>query len=216
MPSPFPGMNPYLEHPHVWHDFHQTYIVKLRNTIVAELPPSYFVLIRLRAVESHLPKPMRRKLGYLEVQDCKTEKVVTVIELLSPSEKADGEDRENYLARRRELLNSGVNLVELDFLRGGSRLQSEHCPPCAYYAMVNRSSTRPTADLWPIQLRDRLPHIPVPLRPGDGESVVDLQTVLHEVYDGAGYAIRIYTHDPEPKLAPADAKWAKELLAAAK
>ena len=26
MPSPFPGMNPYLEQPDVWHDFHQGFI----------------------------------------------------------------------------------------------------------------------------------------------------------------------------------------------
>src|SRR5688500_1369225 len=133
MPSPFPGMNPYLEHPHVWHDFHQNYLCPLRNAIADELPPSYCMLLQLRPTESHLPKRMRRTVGYLEVQDCKTEEVFTVIELLSPSEKTDGEDRENYLTRRRELLSAGVSLVELDFLRGGLRVQTEHLPPCDYY-----------------------------------------------------------------------------------
>lgn len=29
MPSPSPGMNPWLEHPNVWHGFHHLYIARL-------------------------------------------------------------------------------------------------------------------------------------------------------------------------------------------
>ena len=48
--------------------------------------------------------------------------MVTVIELLSPSNKRAGDDREQYLAKRRELLRSPAHLVEIDLLRDG--------PPC--------------------------------------------------------------------------------------
>lgn len=41
MPSPFPGMNPYLEHPAIWPDFHLTLIVALRAEINARLPKGF-------------------------------------------------------------------------------------------------------------------------------------------------------------------------------
>lgn len=38
MPSPFPGMDPYLEHPDRWSDFHLTIIVAMRADLNAKLP----------------------------------------------------------------------------------------------------------------------------------------------------------------------------------
>lgn len=41
MPSPFPGMDPYLEHPHVFPDLYDTLIVYLRSEIQRALPERY-------------------------------------------------------------------------------------------------------------------------------------------------------------------------------
>ena len=46
MPSPFPGMNPYLEHPHFWPDFHATFIPALREALTAKVSPDYFVAVQ--------------------------------------------------------------------------------------------------------------------------------------------------------------------------
>jgi hypothetical protein len=54
--------------------------------------------------------------------------------------------------------------------------------------------------------------IPIPLKAGDPEPTVDLQTLLHRVYDAAGYEMSIYDSDPEPPLSPADAVWAVQIL----
>jgi hypothetical protein len=43
MPSPFPGMNPYLEQPDAWQDFHQGYIARARDALAAQVLPKYFV-----------------------------------------------------------------------------------------------------------------------------------------------------------------------------
>jgi hypothetical protein len=96
-----------------------------------------------------IPRLRKRKVGYLEVVDSENQKVVTVIELLSPSNKYAGEDRESYLTKRRELFATRVNFVELDFLRGGPRLPLNDLPACDYYAMVSRPPARPKADIWP-------------------------------------------------------------------
>ena len=41
MPSPFPGMDPYLEHPALWPGVHQRSITYLGDTLNTVLPPRY-------------------------------------------------------------------------------------------------------------------------------------------------------------------------------
>jgi hypothetical protein len=150
--------------------------------------------------------------SYLEIRDRDSRQVITVLELLSPSNKYAGPDRDQYIGKRRELLASGVHLVEIDLLRGGPRLPLEGLPDCAYYVMVSRYRERPRVELWPLGLHDPLPTIPVPLREPDPDARLDLQQVLHRVYDGAGYEDFIYTGTPQPQLSAEDAAWAQQFL----
>lgn len=133
-------------------------------------------------------------------------RLVTTVELLSWSNKDPGEDRKKFLARRDELLAGDTNYVEIDLLRGGWRM-----PRCktsaAYAAFVSDAAGRPTAGLWPIGLRERLPKIPVPLREPDPPAVLDLQATLEAVFQVGRYAPRIYGQAPEPPLSEADAAW---------
>jgi hypothetical protein len=57
-------------------------------------------------------------------------------------------------------------------------------------------------------LRNRLPVIPIPLKPTDEDGQIDLQEVIHQAYDGPGYAKFIYDGSPEPPLTAEDAEWA--------
>jgi len=61
-------------------------------------------------------------------------------------------------------------------------------------------------------LRDRLPVIPIPVRAPDSDAQLDLQAVLHQVYDDGGYADYIYEGAPKPRLTDEDADWARQLL----
>ena len=128
------------------------------------------------------------------------------MELLSPSNKYAGPDREQYLAKVRQLQRSRVHLVEIDLLRGGPRMPWLDMPACDYCVIVSRVELRPRgrADFWPIRLKDRLPEIPIPLRGGDPDARLNLQEVLHRIYDAAGYAYYIYAGPPEPPLSAAD------------
>jgi hypothetical protein len=163
--------------------------------------------------EIWLPEQDVERVRYLELRDRQGRELVTVIELLSPSNKRAGNDREQYLAKRREVLRSQAHLVEIDLLRGWAPMPQERRPECDYSVMVSRAEKRPLADLWPIALRDRLPVIPIPLRPPETEARVDLQEVLDKAYDGPGYEHFIYEGEPEPGLAPEDAEWARSLVA---
>ena len=48
MPSPFPGMDPYLESPEIFPDFHDSLITYLREGLQARLPAPYFAVIGRR------------------------------------------------------------------------------------------------------------------------------------------------------------------------
>ena len=61
MPSPFPGMDPYLENPAFWSDFHATFINYWREAVADQLPDSYEARIdeRVNLVEVQ-PDKIRR------------------------------------------------------------------------------------------------------------------------------------------------------------
>jgi hypothetical protein len=155
-----------------------------------------------------------QRVPFLEVRDRYGGELITVLELLSPSNKRPGGDRDQYLAKREQLLGSGAHLVEVDLLRGGRPMPSKDRPDCAYSVVVSRVEDRPRAGFWPIGLRERLPDIPIPLRRPDGDARVDLQEVLHRVYDAYGYEDFIYSGPPEPALPPEDAVWARQFAPA--
>jgi hypothetical protein len=146
--------------------------------------------------EVWLPEQDVEKVPFLEVRDRQGRELVTVIELLSPANKRVGDDREQYLAKRRELLRSAAHLVEIDLLRGWTPMPQERRPECDYSVMVSRADKRRAADFWPIRIRDWLPVVPIPLRATDAAAPVDLQEVLHRAYDGPGYEHFIYNGSP--------------------
>jgi hypothetical protein len=68
-------------------------------------------------------------------------------------------------------------------------------------------------DVWPLQLDEPLPTIPVPLLPGDGDITFNLQSALTTIYDLYSYDLSIdYTQPPKPALADESASWLAQLL----
>jgi len=136
------------------------------------------------------------------------------VELLSPSNKRPGEDRGKYLDKRRAVLEGRAHLVEIDLLRRDRMLPLEDRPGGDYSVLVSRADRRPAVDFWPIDLRDCLPIVPIPLRSPDGDATVDLKAALDQVYDDAGYAHFIYQGSPSPPLSSDNARWAASFLPA--
>ncbi len=255
MPNPFPGMNPYLEHPDFWPEVHHLLISAIKEWLTPQLRPKYRVAIEKRiyeiqgensllvaipdvsiqqkrrpasaasngvAVASRTVQPLKVRIpvsaefreGYLEVIDMTTKEVVTVLEVLSPANKRRGEGRKKYDNKRNKIFDSSTHLVEIDLLRGGEPLPvfgDSHNSD--YRVLVSRSNQRPIADLYLFNLPDPIPAFPLPLRPEDVEPVLDLQALINQVYDRAGYDFEIdYTPGAAPPLSEADAAWADSLL----
>jgi len=150
---------------------------------------------------------------YLEIREAKTGKVITAIEILSPKNKRTGEGKEAYLRKRRKVLQTQTHLIEIDLLRINSSFLYHYIPTSDYRILISRSHERPSADLYAFSVRDRIPDIPIPLRPNEIEPVLDLQTILHQIYQRGRYDMAIdYAQQPEPPLNEVDLIWAKELV----
>ncbi len=136
----------------------------------------------MRRVEApihlQLPAVEIERHSSLEILDRRNRRVVTVIELLSPSNKAMGPDRDDYLAKRRQVLAGTSNFVEIDLRRGGMRPDLPTLPPSDYYMLISRYEDRPRVGFWPVGLREPLPVLPIPLAAPDADVPLPLRTVL--------------------------------------
>jgi Protein of unknown function (DUF4058) len=172
-------------------------------------------LATIEPVQRTLPTTTEVSEKYLVVHDAESEEVITVIELLSPSNKRKGGvGRAEYLAKREEVLHSQANLVELDLLRGGARLPTvEPLPQGDYYAFICRASKRPKVDVYSWPLNHRLPIIPIPLDDSDKHAPLDLQAAFDNVFDESRYGTpRFYRTRVVPPLSEAEMLWAESLL----
>lgn len=270
MPSPFPGMDPYLEEPRRWPDVHQSLITYIRDALQLAVRPRYharmgervyitepwsaiapdvFLLGRREAdlggrrlrelgvayavapgAEPLAPpageadEPVRFVVAPVEQREPFVElvhgdgSVVTVIEVLSPANKAPGEGYRQYRQKQEQILNSPVHLVEIDLLSSG--LPTIAIPPAELlllpphrYLVSVRRGLQLLGEAYPIPLQRRLPRLRVPLRAPDDDVVLDLQAVFDRCYDNGGYADLVdYSAPPPVELSAEEAAWLAELL----
>ena len=274
MPSPFPGMDPYLEPLSVWPGFHHKFASELSTELNSILPHPYYAdlevreemgIIEERGVKTWIvpdvtilrhPRSQRPSNGggtavltqtrrevsdsieielrldpirhhFVEIRDSsRGHKLITLIEILSPSNKRSGPDREAYESKQRQVLESDASLIKLDLLRGGRRLLpspdiepliQELSPPPSYLVLVNRAWRRARGSvayqLFPDELREWLPCIPVPLKQDEDEVLLDIQMVFNRAYNTGPYqrgAVDYSVSPPPPTLSDEDAAWATE------
>src|SRR5687768_1818589 len=124
MPSPFPGMDPYLEGPPFWSDLHGSLLSSIKAELNRLLPENYsvwsdiyvwlhepdFETRRGKAdtlaapATSILPAVRREGNKYLKIKEVQSDRVITVLEFLSPANKTPGVDHDAFLAKRNEYL----------------------------------------------------------------------------------------------------------------
>jgi hypothetical protein len=275
--SPFPGMDPYLETPDIWPDFHDALAAVIRADLNVSLPAPYYARLQKRpelgvileagtlhriipdvtVLRSPQPEGVAGATGgteaavldrprteasagvevrvytdpfqhrFVEIRDAERDhKLVTLIEIASPSNKQPGPDRRAYETKQQDILASDVNLIELDLLRAGRRLLSYPDLAAAvealeadYLVLLNRGALRQgnwvDYTLYPVRVREPLPCIPVPLAGQDPDVLLDLQVAANRVYREGPYARAIdYSGQPDPPLSEADTAWSDELLQA--
>jgi hypothetical protein len=154
-----------------------------------------------------LPLPIPARIPTVEIRDVAKNTLVTGIEILSyVNKRLPG--FVSYEQKRDRLLRAGVNLVEIDLLRRGTRSLSQGQVPDSHYRVtVARAHDR--MELWAVQMQDRLPTIPIPLLSPDADVPLDLSVAVQMVYAEADYDLTIdYTRKPPlPELSVGDRQW---------
>jgi len=153
---------------------------------------------------------------FLEIrQPPPAKKLVTCIEILSPSNKRPGtKGWRLYNRKRRAYLAGQAHFVEIDLLRGGRRLRmAGNWPGSPYYLLVCRKNEAPICKVWPAFFSRPLPPIGIPLLAPDPDIALDLQPLAEKIYSRSRYERDIdYSQPIDPPLTPAETAWLQERL----
>jgi hypothetical protein len=250
----FPGMDPYLEDPQLWHGVHNSMVVYLRDHLQPQLDSRYVAAVEERVfvegpdreiipdtwlartrspaapgvavLDADAPvevqvTPLEIHESYVAILDRQSgHRVVTIIEVVSPTNKFAGPGRLSYETKQREVLGSQTHLVEIDLLRSGPHVlavpewAARGKGPYDYLVCINRAhGLRDRYQLHPVPLQARLPRVGIPLAGGDPDVTLDLQAVLCQTYDAGRYRERIrYDRPCQPPLLPVDQAWADSII----
>lgn len=261
MPSPFAGMDPFVEACGLWEDFHPLLIAEIHRVLAASVPDRYSVRVGVRSYivltdadgkdfKPFLPDvgittpsstPERKSSSSAVAEASESEgvameafvateyretfldiyahdpdkRLVTGLEVLSPSNKRRGsEGWELYLRKRQGFLLGAANLVELDLLRGGQRMPMiSPWPASPYVLLVARRERAPRCKVWPAFFHRPLPSIRVPLSAPDPDVSLDLQPLVTALYARSRYESDIdYTRPLQPALSEDESAWLAEQL----
>jgi hypothetical protein len=154
--------------------------------------------------------------AFVEIFEATPEqRLVTCIEVLSPSNKrprTPGWDL--YLRKRQSLLLGDANLVEIDLLRGGQRMPMlDQWPDSPYAVLVARARKHDLCQVWPVYLQAPLPAVPVPLAKPDPDIRLNLKPMIEAIYERSRYARTIdYSKPLSPQLDEAGTAWLRKQL----
>jgi hypothetical protein len=145
---------------------------------------------------------------YIEIRHLDSDdRVVTCLEVLSPTNKRPGSTGWAEYEQKRQLMFQGAaSFVEIDLLRRGRRRpMRERWPASPYYLLVMWQHRAPECRVWPGFAVRPLPPIPVPLQSGDPDLMLDIQDLIQSVLAGARYERRLRYHEPlQPPLTDAE------------
>lgn len=155
------------------------------------------------------------RIPYLEIRDKGNNKLVTVIEMLSPINKRTA-GRAAYREKCDKLHAAGVHLLEIDLLRRGERAFKNQALKNAHYGVRLFRGNGKDVDIWTIDIKDTLPVLPVPLLESDSDAVLDLGKAFDLVYTESLYD-RIIEYDetpPPPDFTKREREWIQSRIAA--
>jgi hypothetical protein len=153
---------------------------------------------------------------FIEIRRRSDGRLVTLVETVSPANKATATGRRCYLDKRQESKLAGANLVEIDLvLQGQPTLDysRDGLPEWDYAVTVTRATQPERYEIYTATIQKRLPRFRLPLAADDRDTVLDLQAAFARCYDQGTFAAKInYQRDPVPALSAEDKSWLSDLL----
>src|SRR5580704_8113775 len=187
MPSPFPGMDPYLEEEKIWPTFHHHFIACLYQILLPGLVDKYRARVSQRhyVTEQALFTSIIREEHheeYIEIRQRSDGRLVTMVDVVSPGQPM------------------------LEYSREG-------LPDWDYAVTVTRSTQPDRFEIYTATLQKRLPRFRLPLASYDRDTVVDLYTIFTRSFDQGSFAAKInYQRDPAISLTEEKLRWLDEWL----
>jgi hypothetical protein len=221
MPSPLPGMDPYLEDDKLWPGFQHHLVHALHQLLLPGLMDRYRARISQRhyVSEQALFTSVIREdhtEALIEIRQRSDSRLVTLLEVMSPANKLSDAGRQMYLARRQEAKSAKANSVEVDLVLQGASLVDyvrEGLPKWDYAVFVSRAAQPDHYEIFPTTLQKRLPKFRLPLAADDRDTVIDLQAAFTRAYDQGDFAKHInYDSDPATKLCDENRDWLRKRL----
>ena len=221
MPSPFPGMDPYLEEEKLWPAFQHQLVACLHQILLPGLVDRYRARVGQRqyTTEQVLFTSIVREQHveeFIEIRQRGDGRLVTLVDVVSPANKLSVAGRQAYLDKRREGKACGASLVELDLvLQGQPTLEysRDGLPDWDYAVTVTKSNQPERHEIYTATLQKRLPRFRLPLAADDRDTVLDLHASFTRCYDQGGFAAQInYKTEPAVPLSVEDRRWLNDLL----
>ncbi len=221
MPSPFPGMDPYLEDGRLWPLFQHQFATCLYQILLPGLVDRYRARIGQRryATEQPLFTSVVRddhEEEFVEIRHRSDGRLVTLIDIVSPTNRTTDRGRQAYLERRREARSCGANLVEIDLVLQGTPMLDYTRSGLAdwdYAVTVTRATQPERVEIFTATLQKALPRFRLPLLGDDQSTIMDLRTVFARTYDQGNFGNQIdYQRDPPTTVTDQDRVWIDKLL----
>ena len=221
MPSPFPGMDPYLEDEKLWPEFHHALVAALYQALLPNLVDRYRARVGQRhyVVEQALFTSVIRDEHheeFIEVRQRSDGRLISLLDVVSPANKTLSAARTAYLDKRQEAKIAGASIVEIDLvLQGQPTLDysRDGLPDWDYAVTVTRCTQPERFEIYTATLQKKLPRFRLPLAADDRDAVLDLQTTFARCYDQGSFCGKIdYGRDPATTLVDDDRKWLNDWL----
>ncbi len=223
MPSPFPGMDPFLEDATVWAQFQKQFVSGLYHILLPSLVDRYRARIGVRSYVVEMPlftsvlrEPHDEQ--FVEIRERADGQLITLIDVVSPANKTTTAGRAAYHATRQLILGPRAAALEIDLVTQGEPLLDfarDSLPDHDYTFTVTRANTPGKFEIYSTTVQKRLPKFKLPLAAADRDAMLDLQDVFRRAYDLGAFQKRIDYSHPLPsavKLSDLNRLWTDLLL----
>lgn len=223
MPSPLPGMDPFLEHPSNWPAFHRHLIGSVYQILLPGLVDRYRARVSTRTYTSNLVlftsvTRQQYEEEYIEIRSRGDGRLVTLIDVVSIGNRTTTAGRTAYLSTRAAAQSERAGVVEFDMLTQGLPpvdFDRSSLPAHDHTVTVTRGGSPDRYEIYTSGVRRRLPKFKLPLAADDRDTVLDLQIAFSRAYDTGQFEKMIDYTSPLPadvKLTDEDREWVHALV----
>ncbi len=223
MPSPLPGMDPYLDEAALWPEFHRHLAAAVYQMLLPGLVDRYRARVASRSYTSDLVlftsvTKEHYQEEFLEIRSRTDGRLVTLLDFVSVGNRTTQAGRAAFLATRAACQADRAAFVEIGLVTQGKPpvdLDRTSVPPHDGSVTVTRGTAPDRHEIYVLTFKKRLPKFKVPLAADDRDTVLDLQLAYGRAYESGRFETKIDYAKPIPvdaKVGDEDREWMAQLL----